>query len=157
MWISVYFGVYNSPITSLTPTIRIRYVLDGSIVDSGVMTEVGDGFYNYDFSSYDSTKEYCMICDAVTLPNNIRYKFLTSGEYGDIINTVEILSDNIDTRSLLIKKILSNKLYLFDGDTNNWVLYDDDDSVLTTWNIIDKDGNGIIEESYSSSRRSKGC
>ena len=52
MWVSIYFDVYNNPIINLTPTIRIRDILDGSVVDSGVMTEVGDGFYTYGFA-YD--------------------------------------------------------------------------------------------------------
>jgi hypothetical protein len=157
MWLTTYFQNAGTAATGLSPIIRIRNVVDGSVVSSGTMTELGDGLYAFDFSGYDIEEDYAILCDAVTLPAGNRYKFLSSGEYGDIIDTVGILSDNIEIRTLLVKKILANKLELADGDTANWVLYDDDDtSVLATWDVTDKTDSPIEEQPYGSSRRTRG-
>jgi hypothetical protein len=156
MWITTYFNNYNAPATGLSPIIKIRNVETGVLVVSGTMTEVGDGFYTYDFGGYDITKDYYMFCDAMALPSKFRYKYLTSGEYGDIINTVGVLSDNVELRTLLIKKILTNRLELADGDTDNWVLYDDDNSTpLLTWDVTDKTDGAVAQDEGTESRRSK--
>lgn len=157
MWLTTYFQNGGVAATGLSPIIRIRKVEDGSVVSSGTMTERGDGLYTFDFAGYDIEEDYAILCDAITLPAKYRYKFLSSGEYGDIIDTVGILSDNIEIRTLLVKKILANKLELADGDTANWVLYDDDDtSVLATWDVTDKTDGPIVEQPYSNSRRTRG-
>ena len=157
MWVTTYFQNNGVGATGLSPIIRIRKVEDGSVVSSGTMTEVGEGIYTFDFAGYDIEEDYAILCDAVTLPAGNRYKFLSSGEYGDVIDTVGLLSDNIEIRTLLIKKILANKLELSDGDTANWVLYNDDDtSVLATWDVTDKTDGPIEEQPYSSSRRARG-
>jgi hypothetical protein len=155
--VTTYFQNSGVASTGLSPIIRIRDVVDGSVVASGTMSELGDGLYTFDFLGYDIEEEYAIFCDAVTLPTSSRYKFLSSGEYGDIIDTVGLLSDNIEIRTLIVKKILTNKLQLLDGDTNNWILYDDDDiSVLATWDVTDKSDGPIEEQPYSSSNRTRG-
>ena len=157
MRLTTYFQNAGVAATGLLPIIRIRNVADGAVVSSGTMTELGDGLYAFDFAGYDIDEDYAILCDAVTLPAGNRYKFLSSGEYGDIIDTVGVLSDNIEIRTLLVKKILANKLELADGDTANWVLYDDDDaSVLATWDVTDKTDGPIEEQPYSNSNRTRG-
>jgi hypothetical protein len=157
MWVTTYFQNSGVGATGLSPIIRIRKVEDGSVVSSGTMTEVGEGIYTFDFAGYDREEDYAILCDAITLPAHNRYKFLSSGEYGDVVETVGLLSDNIEIRTLLIKKILANKLELSDGDTENWVLYDDDDTtVLTTWDVTDKTDGPIEEPHYGNSRRTRG-
>ncbi len=157
MWLTTYFQNEGIAATGLSPIIRIRNVVNGNVVSSGTMTELGDGLYAFDFTGYDIEEDYAIFCDSVTLPAGSRYKFLTSGEYGDVIDTVGILSDNMEIRTLLIKKILINKLELSDGDTANWVLYDDDDaSVLGTWDVTDKSDGVIEEQPYSNSNRTRG-
>jgi len=156
MFYTVYYSLMGNPVNNLTPFIRIRDVESGNIVASGIMTSIGDGLYTYNFSSFDLQKEYIVICDAMANSVDERYKFLASGEYGDVLNTVGVLNDNIELRTLLIKKILTNKLELQDGDANNWILYDDDSmSELLKWDVRDKEGGGIIERHNSNSRRSK--
>lgn len=157
MWITTYFQVRGAASVGLFPIIRIRSVENGDVVASGTMSDLGDGLYTFDFAGYGMEEEYAIICDAVTLPAGNRYKFLSSGEYGDIIDTVGLLSDNVEIRTLLVKKILTNKLELLDGDTANWVLYDNDDtSVLATWDVTDKTDGAIVEQPYSNSRRTRG-
>jgi hypothetical protein len=157
MFITTSFVNDYGPANGLSPAIKIRLVEDGSLVVSGTMTPVGDGFYTYDFYSYDITKAYAILCDAISLPNIYRYKFLSTGEYGPIINNVDLLSDDTDALSLLIKKILINRLELEDGDTQNWVLYDDDDTtVLLKWNVTDKFDDIILQKAFDVSRRTRG-
>ena len=157
MWITTYFQNNGVAAAGLFPIIRIRSVVGGNVVSSGTMSELGDGLYTFDFPAYDIEEEYAIFCDAITLPAKNRYKFLSSGEYGDIIETVGVLSDNIEIRTLLVKKILANKLELLDGDTANWKLYDDDDtSILATWDVTDKSDGPIEEQPYSNSNRTRG-
>ena len=57
----------------------------------------------------------------------------------------------------LSKKMLINRLELADGTTGNWVLYDDDDnSVLLTFDVTDKNDAVIVQPSRAPSRRSRG-
>ena len=157
MWLTTYFQNAGIAATGLFPIIRIRNVVDGLVVSSGTMSELGDGLYAFDFAGYDIEEEYAIFCDAIILPAKNRYKFLSSGEYGDIIETVGVLSDNIEIRTLLVKKILANKLELSDGDVANWVLYDNDDtSVLATWDVTDKTDGPIVERANDNSRRTRG-
>jgi len=156
MFYTVYYSSMGKPVDNLNPVIKIREVESGNVVASGTMTSFGGGLYTYNFQLYDLQKEYMVICDATTNSVDERYKFLASGEYGDILNTVGILNDNVELRTLLIKKVLTNKLELQDGDTDNWILYDDDSmSELLKWDIRDKEGDEIIERHNSNSRRSR--
>jgi hypothetical protein len=157
MFITTSFNNDYGPVDGLSPAIRIRLVEDGSVVVSGTMTGIGDGFYTYDFYGYDITKSYAVLCDAVSLPDLHRYKSLSLGEYGPTINNTDLLSEDTDVRSLLIKKILINRLELEDGDTLNWVLYDDDSTtVLLRWDVTDKFNDIILQRAFDVSRRTRG-
>jgi hypothetical protein len=157
MWITVNFTHSEQPATGLTPEIRIRSVETGDVVASGVMNEVGDGFYTYKFTGYDITKDYYIVADSITLVGEDRYVVGVTGEYGPNINTIYVLSDNIDYRTALIRKVLINRLELLDGNTDNWVLYDDDDvTPLIEWDVSDKDGDVIEQTRYTDSRRTRG-
>jgi hypothetical protein len=157
MWVTAYFTKDGVPAAGLSPTVKISLVDDGSVVTSGTMSEVGDGFYKYDFFQYDRTKDYMIFCDGVDLPVAERYQALTSGEYGDKIETIRLIDDNVEIRTLLIRKILTNRIELEDGDVNNWKLYDNDDAtVLLSWDVTDKSHDEIIQDGYFVSRRSRG-
>lgn len=89
MNITVYFEDSGVPATGLAPTLNIRDISDGSLAIDGLnMTEVGDGFYMYDFETYDSSITYTILCDAgASLSDADRY---VRGEftYGDVSSTV---------------------------------------------------------------------
>lgn len=64
MRIPVYFSEAGAAKTGLSPTVDIRDVSDGSLdVDDGAGTEIGDGWYWYDFSGIDASKEYTYLWD----------------------------------------------------------------------------------------------
>lgn len=157
MWITTNFQDETVTASGLSPTIRIRNIETGSVVASGIMSELGDGFYTYDFAGYDIINEYVILCDAVTLSDLDRYKSLTSGEYGDIVNNIGLVTDNIDFRVELVKKIWQNKLELSDGDTGNLVIYEDDNTTeRIKWDVTDVLDNVITQEAYNTSKRSRG-
>lgn len=52
-----------------------------------------------------------------------------------------VISDDM----VMVRKALFNRLELAEGDTNNWVLYDDDKTTpLFKWHVRDKDGKTIV-------------
>jgi len=79
MLIIAFFTNQGTPATGLTPTIDI-WEADGTQVVSGAtMTEVGGGFYKYDFTNYDGSKHYCIRADGgPTLPTDERYQYGTN-------------------------------------------------------------------------------
>jgi len=158
MWILAYFSDEGDPALGLLPTVRIRDISDGSlIVTDDPMVEKGDGFYGYDFVVYNDTKDYAIRCDSVTLSGTDRYTYAGSGEYNVELNEIKSTIDDVDVRTLLIRKIQTNKLELLDGDAGNWILYDDDNlTPLLTFSVTDKNGDPIAQQLNVPSKRSKG-
>jgi hypothetical protein len=155
-WVTAYFERQGIPATGLIPLIRIRQVDTENIVAEDYMEEVSDGFYRFEFITYDITKNYTILADSVTLKGNDRFLEGTSGEYGEVSNNISIMSGNIDCRVLLMKKLFTNKLELNDGDQDNWILYDDDDTTpLFTFDATDKNNNFIRQIIGNASKRSK--
>jgi len=158
MWVVSFFTENGIPATGLSPTINIRDVSNGAlVVTGGAMIEKGDGSYAYDFVGYDDTKDYAIRSDSVTLSGTNRYSYGSTGEYNEALNEIKSTVDNIDVRTLLVRKIQTNRLELADGDVSNWVLYDDDSATpLLTFDVQDKNGDLIVQPANIPSRRSKG-
>ena len=156
MWIVASFTREGVPATGLSPTVVIRDVDTGVIVISSTpMSETGDGFYSYDFSGYNPLVDYTVVCDSVTLSGTERYTYASSGEYNEVLDSIESTVGVVDLRTLLIRKIQTNRLELMDGDTDNWILYDDDEvTALLTFDVSDKNGNVIVQQPSMPSRRS---
>jgi hypothetical protein len=155
MWILAFFARDGEPATGLLPLIKISEVSTSAVVVSGAsMIEKGDGFYGYDFSAYNPQEDYAIICDSVTLSGAERYTYATSGEYNEVLDSIESTVSVVDLRTLLIRKIHTNRLELFDGDSDNWILYDDDAvTPLLTFSVSDKDGTVIVQQPHTPSRR----
>ena len=156
MWILAYFTREGEPATGLSPLVRVRDVETGVVVISGSsMLERGDGFYGYDFSAYNPQKDYAVICDSVTLSGVERYTYASSGEYNEVLDGIESTVGIVDIRTTLLRKIQTNRLELFDGDTDNWILYDDDETTpLLTFSVSDKNGDLIVQCPSTPSKRS---
>lgn len=61
---------------------------------------------------------------------------------------------DIEIDTALVRKLLKNRLELTDGASGNWVLYDDDNSTpILSWNVRDKDGEGVRLPKYAPARR----
>ena len=98
MYILSFFTDDGSPKTGLAPTIKIRDVSDGSLLVNGFsMPEVGDGFYRYDYSSYDSEKDYAIVCDGgISLSDADRYVYAGNESYVDDV-TNGVWSEDLST------------------------------------------------------------
>lgn len=114
MNILAFFIDNGVPKTGLTPTIRIRDVADNTlIITDSTSSEVGDGWYKYDFIQYDPDKEYAIRFDGgPSLSNTDRYKSGTNDSYAeDTADAVwdEDLAGHIDAGSAgLIMSTLQN-------------------------------------------------
>jgi len=63
-------------------------------------------------------------------------------------------SEACTTATELIRKLLTNRLELAEGNTQNWILYDDDGvTPLKMWHVKDKSGNSILIAAGAPARR----
>lgn len=120
-----FFTTSGAPATGLSPTITIRKVSDGSaVVSAQAMTEVGSGWYKYDYTGYDETLDYVFMADGgAGQPAGERYVFGATDGAGTmtqvLTDTAEVQAElaNGGRTDLLIDSIL--------GDTNelqtDWV------------------------------------
>ena len=85
-WVVAYFSSAGTPKTGLSPTVTIRDLENNTVVvSSGAMTEVGGGFYKYNFTLYNSSKDYVCMCDgSSTLSAPERYSLAMAGS-GDLV------------------------------------------------------------------------
>ena len=157
MLISAQFSENGIPKDGLFPLVRVRDLSSGSIVVNNVaMVGTGDGFYIYNFSAYDSSKDYSVLCDSVTLSGSERYTYGTSDDY-DLVTQIESTVSDVGVRTILIEKIQRNRLELTDGNSDNWILYDNDNvTPLLTFSVTDKNGNAIVQPTSAPSRRTRG-
>ena len=77
IWIAAFFSQSGVPKTGLSTTIDIWEIATATqSVNGGAMTERGDGWYVYNFTTYDQTKQYGITIDgSSTLAGAERYKF----------------------------------------------------------------------------------
>jgi len=156
-----FFTDTGVPKTGLTPTVRIRDISDNTlIITDSTSSEVGDGWYKYDFVAYDSTKEYAIRFDGgPTLSDTDRYtsgtndsfaeditdavfeeqinKHLVDGSFGYAIN--EINNDLKRTLGLLHENIfIDNTIYDAHGNMQSARvrIYSDSASVGGDSNVI---------------------
>ena len=98
MQVLAFFTNDGVPQPGLTPTVRIRDISDNSLVVTDLAaSEVGDGWYKYDFAAYDSAKEYAIRFDGgATLADSDRYTSGTNDSFVDDI-TNGVWSDNLSS------------------------------------------------------------
>lgn len=109
MKIIAFFTQSGIPKTGLIPTIRIRNLTTGNLVITDEsMVEKGDGFYSYDFTTYNENEDYCIRADGTnTLNNSERYVYSTN-ETAGIGNILKIEKGNWE--------IKDNQMIFYDTD-----------------------------------------
>ena len=85
MQILAFFTDHGVPKTGLTPTVRIRDISDNTlIITDSTSSEVGDGWYKYDFVQYDSAEEYAIRFDGgPSLSDTDRYTSTTNDSFAE--------------------------------------------------------------------------
>ena len=142
MHILSFFTDSGVPKTGLTPIINVRNALTGLLLVSGTnMNEVGDGFYNYNFTSYEYNADYAIMCDGgIVLDDTERYVYASNENYVEDINSVLNNNDNLKR----ILGLMHHNIYIDEpvyDDTNNLVqanvtIYSVAESVGTPNDII---------------------
>jgi len=103
MIVPAYFTEDGLPKTGLSPTVDIIDISDNSVdVNDGAMSEVGQGFYKYDFAGHDSSKNYLTLADSVTLIGDERYAIGTLEDNSRIADAVhdEIIEGTLTARQI---------------------------------------------------------
>ncbi len=140
--ITVFFTSTGIPSTSLSPTIRIRRIdTDVLVITDAAMSNVGDGFYKYDFTTYDDTLEYVIRADGtVTLDDVDRYKFNGSTEANIEITLrdTEEIQSKLPTDNIMGSAVLTSK----DDEIDAIKLVTDAISIPTVLDIV----NGVFDE-----------
>jgi len=102
MWLVVAFTNGGVPVTGLSPTVTVHDLSDNSVaVNAATMSEVGNGFYKYDFTTYDSTKDYAVLFDAGADTVDARYVFsgtTSQPEIAALQSSVDALPTATDVR-----------------------------------------------------------
>jgi hypothetical protein len=149
MKILAFFTNNNIPAIGLSPTIRIRDLVDNSlVVTDSAMLEVGDGHYQYDFTTYDIEQNYAIRCDGgVILADNERYSYAGNENYVDDIWNYPPSAAAVTGMGNMLKRLLGlmhENIYIDNPiyDNNNNLtsarirIYSDAASVGTAFNVI---------------------
>lgn len=107
------------------------------------MTEIGNGFYKYDFVAYDNSKNYAILCDGGnTLSDDERYQ---GGANTNNTIPTEILAETVDSTYSLqdILKVMFSVLASKSsgGGTTSIIFRDTEDSKNRITATVDALGN----------------
>lgn len=177
--ITSFFTRNSNPATGLSPTIRIWTITDGTqslVITNEPMIEVGDGFYKYIFTDYDSAFDYAIRTDggatlrtaeryqvssnesfaddvALSVWNERKIDYLTPGSFGEAINTIDANTDalRLDVTAMynliqLLVKYESNRTQV-DKTAKTLTVFDNDGvTPLQIFNLFDSLGNASVDE-----------
>lgn len=120
MYIVSFFTNLGVPSVGLFPTIKIIEVSTGNVIANNLpMSELSDGFYYYDFNTYDYIKDYAILCDGTAaLGDTERYMAAGNENYHEDINTV-ISNNNLLKRIVgLLHENIFIDMPVYDDDSN---------------------------------------
>lgn len=176
--ITSFFTKAGVPQTGLVPTINIWQLdptnpsINTLIINGDLLTEIGQGLYRYNFTTYDITQNYLFLIDGgATLSNGERYNVAANESYIDDVSsgvwnepatshtgtgTMGLLENQIkaDTTSISISMTTVTSLITtllkyeknrtkIDKTAKTLTVYDDDG--LTPLKIFDlKDSTGAL-------------
>jgi hypothetical protein len=155
MIIFAFFTKSGIPETGLSPVIDIWEDDGTQVVTSTLMAEVNGGFYQYDFTTYDGSKNYAIRADGgATLDNAERYVF-SSNEVAGVWD--EQLNDHTITGST--GATLSNIQFLADRVRNieegNWrivgtqmIFYDINGVEIFRFNLFGESGQPVNDNVF---------
>jgi hypothetical protein len=180
--LTVHFTNNGSPVTGLSPTVDI-YELDPVtpttntlVVNNGAAIEIGAGWYRYQFTTYDTSKNYVFTFDGgAGLSAYERYKVggnetyaeeVSDGVWDEQANThvqtgstgLILQQTKADTASIVVSEVtivtLLNLLLKYQRNrtkidliNSQLIIYDDDGTTpLTVFNLLDFNGMPNVQE-----------
>ncbi len=157
--ITVFFTVNGVPQTGLTPTIDIWEVSpDSLVINDDPLVEIGQGWYRYNYTSYDYVKSYVFTVDGgVALTACERYKVGGNESFVEDISYEVWEEPALDHTTLganptmggymnLIKAVLVNRTRI-DVGTATLTVYDNDCiTPLLVFDLKDSAGNPSVVE-----------
>lgn len=165
MYLSAFFTNLGVPAESLSPTITVIDCSDNSIViDAQVMTEVGVGWYKYNFTTHDQSKEYEVTCYESTLPTVEKYVVFTLDAAADVPTVGEIADAVFDevmsghnapgTAGYALEMIRKIEMGRWKLTNNTMTFYDDNGTTpILSFNITDKNGDEIVLDDSAPAER----
>lgn len=173
-----FFTNQGNPVTGLTPKIDVWEVDGTHVVVNQSMTEVAGGFYNYDFTGFDDTKDYAIRADGgAILEAYDRYNFTTNeisqvtaqviglngislADIADAVWDELVAGHNIANT---FGKVLQDQLqFLVDIEGGRWkldtannkmVFYKSDNAtIVAEFNLTDSQGNATTANVYERTR-----
>lgn len=136
--ITTFFTSSGTPQTGLSATIRIRNGAGTLVITDAAMTEIGDGFYGYDFTTYDEEEEYSIRCDgSASLTNALdRYTYAGNESYMEDVLDASIVDH--DTAGTVGSEIMSGGgVVLGNGNGNRSMTMDEMKAVASeVWKFI---------------------
>ena len=156
MKIIVFFTNNGIPQTGLTPVMDI-WKIDGThLISNANMTEIGGGFYYYEFAQYTDSEDYCFRADGGnTLPDRDRY-YYGSNEMGEVTTYTKLVKVKTDTINWddidFIKQIEGGK-WTIDTSTKQMIFYSPDNTTeIARFNLYDENGQPNYETIYTRER-----
>jgi hypothetical protein len=177
--ISSFFTINSIPALGLSPTIRIWSVTPITqtlLIIDAPMLEIGDGFYKYEFTTYDSSLNYVFRSDGgASLPLGERYQtasnesfsedivesvwdankidHLTPGTFGEAINSidadVEQLRLDVISMTTLIQLLIKHECNRtrIDKIAKTLTVFDDDGiTPIKVFDLFDSTGTPSVDE-----------
>jgi len=83
------------PREGLSPTVSIYRLDTGALaVEDAAMAEISGGQYSYDFTAWDSSVDYSVVADSVSLPGSERYAYTS-------ISASPVVEDTLSSDDIL--------------------------------------------------------
>jgi len=155
MIFTAFFTSDSNPATGLNPAIKFYNVSSGAIIDTGTMTEVGDGFYKYTLTNYTGSVSYIARADGgATLTGRERYYSFANENYVDDIfnaNITQYSSNSIGTKISKIYNLVGGRWKI---ENTQLVIYKDDNiTEVMRFNLYDSNGISIHNNTNIFDRR----
>lgn len=140
MWIKAYFAEDGAPKAGLTPTVTVYRDSDSAVVvNAQNMTEIGTGFYKYEFTTYDEEESYSYVADSVTLTAFERYAV---GQLEKNHNGLEDILENSTTVKQYLRGLVAPFLAKRTGMGSNTTIFRDQADTKNRVTVaLDGDGN----------------
>lgn len=139
------------PAAGLTPVISIRNVDTlALVVNTASMSEVGDGWYKYNFTTYTASVDYAMTIDARTDAVDARYSFAGNENFAeDIWSTPQATHMS---ESVSFTRQIEGGSWIIQG--SQMIFYDSGSGAeIARFNLQDSGGSAIDPSTQNPFRR----